>query len=105
MTKKKTLLLLHQSFIEGVIMPSNCSFLREDTQAFLVEVDIKAFLVEEGIQVKVQILKEQTTIAKKEEELIIITTTNLVGIKAGNFTDQKDKTQVVSCILILPYCC
>lgn len=95
-------------------MPSNCSFLREDTQAFLVEegtkaflvkVDIKAFLVEEGIQVKVQILKEQTTIAKKEEELIIITTTNLVGIKAGNFTDQKDKIQVVSCILILPYCC
>ena len=104
MTKTRTLRLLHRSFIE-VIMPSNCSFLREDTQAFLIVEDTKAFLVEEGILVMVQILKEQTTIAKKEEELIIITTTNLVGIKAGNFTDQKDTIQVVSCILILPYCC
>lgn len=83
-------------------MPSNCSFLREDTLAFLVMEDTKAFLVEVGIQVKVQILKEQTTIAKKEEELIIITTTNLVGIKVGNLSDQKDTIQMVSCIQILP---
>lgn len=82
-------------------MPQSCSFLKEDIQAFLVEEDTKAFL-KEGIQVMVQILEEHTAIAKKEELIIINMNLLEVGIKAGNFTVQKERIQIWSqCYLLV----
>jgi len=44
----------------------------------------------------VQILEEHTAIAKKEELIIINMNLLEVGIKAGNFTVQKERIQIWS---------